>query len=90
MLIALPRDGLMPLSPLLIHQPLLDKVQMRLDRRTRARRITRLHRLVDRPVLIQQQIADAGVFAGRSVVIQMPTSAGKTRATEIIIRESYF
>lgn len=36
----------------------------------------------------QQRIADAGVFAGRSVVIQMPTSAGKTRATEIIIRSA--
>ncbi len=37
----------------------------------------------------QQRIADAGVFAGRSVVIQMPTSAGKTRATEIIIRSAF-
>ncbi|MDP1575798.1 MAG: DEAD/DEAH box helicase, partial [Cypionkella sp.] len=34
-------------------------------------------------------MADAGVFAGRSVVIQMPTSAGKTRATEIIIRSAF-
>lgn len=37
----------------------------------------------------QQRIADTGVFAGRSVVIQMPTSAGKTRATEIIIRSAF-
>ncbi len=37
----------------------------------------------------QQRIAGAGVFAGRSVVIQMPTSAGKTRATEIIIRSAF-
>jgi len=37
----------------------------------------------------QQRIADAGVFSGRSVVIQMPTSAGKTRATEIIIRSAF-
>jgi len=37
----------------------------------------------------QQRIADAGVFFGRSVVIQMPTSAGKTRATEIIIRSAF-
>lgn len=36
----------------------------------------------------QQQICDAGVLQGRSVVIQMPTSAGKTRATEIIIRSA--
>ncbi|WP_169711370.1 DEAD/DEAH box helicase [Erythrobacter dokdonensis] len=37
----------------------------------------------------QQRIADAGGFSGRSVVIQMPTSAGKTRATEIIIRSAF-
>lgn len=37
----------------------------------------------------QQKIADAGVFVGRSVVIQMPTSAGKTRATEIVIRSAF-
>ena len=36
----------------------------------------------------QQRIADAGVLCGRSVVIQMPTSAGKTRATELIIRSA--
>lgn len=36
----------------------------------------------------QQRIADAGVLGGRSVVIQMPTSAGKTRATELIIRSA--
>jgi POLQ-like helicase len=30
-----------------------------------------------------------GVFKGRSAVVQMPTSAGKTKATEIIIRSSF-
>ena len=37
----------------------------------------------------QQRIADAGLLAGRSAVIQMPTSAGKTRATELIIRSAF-
>lgn len=37
----------------------------------------------------QQRIATAGVLAGRSAVIQMPTSAGKTRATELIIRSAF-
>jgi len=37
----------------------------------------------------QQRIADAGVLGGRSAVIQMPTSAGKTRATELIIRSAF-
>lgn len=37
----------------------------------------------------QQRIANAGLFAGRSAVIQMPTSAGKTRATELIIRSAF-
>ncbi|NMZ73251.1 DEAD/DEAH box helicase [Pseudomonas nitroreducens] len=37
----------------------------------------------------QQRIADAGVLSGRSAVIQMPTSAGKTRATELIIRSAF-
>lgn len=37
----------------------------------------------------QQRIADAGVLAGRSAVIQMPTSAGKTRATELVIRSAF-
>jgi len=37
----------------------------------------------------QQRIADAGLLAGRSAVIQMPTSAGKTRATELIIRAAF-
>lgn len=37
----------------------------------------------------QQRIAAAGLLQGRSVVIQMPTSAGKTRATELIIRSAF-
>lgn len=36
----------------------------------------------------QQRIAQAGILQGRSAVIQMPTSAGKTRATELIIRSA--
>lgn len=37
----------------------------------------------------QQRIAEAGLLSGRSAVIQMPTSAGKTRATELIIRSAF-
>lgn len=37
----------------------------------------------------QQRISEAGLLRGRSAVIQMPTSAGKTRATELIIRASF-
>jgi superfamily II DNA/RNA helicase len=37
----------------------------------------------------QQRICAAGLLLGRSAVIQMPTSAGKTRATELIIRSSF-
>ncbi len=37
----------------------------------------------------QQRIADAGLLAGRSALIQMPTSAGKTRATELVIRSAF-
>lgn len=37
----------------------------------------------------QQRIADAHLLVGRSAVIQMPTSAGKTRATELIIRAAF-
>jgi hypothetical protein len=37
----------------------------------------------------QQRIAAAGLLRGRSAVIQMPTSAGKTRATELIIRSAF-
>jgi superfamily II DNA/RNA helicase len=37
----------------------------------------------------QQRIASAGLLRGESAVIQMPTSAGKTRATELIIRAAF-
>jgi len=37
----------------------------------------------------QQRICEAGLLKGRSAVIQMPTSAGKTRATELIIRAAF-
>lgn len=37
----------------------------------------------------QQRICDARLLLGQSAVIQMPTSAGKTRATELIIRSSF-
>lgn len=37
----------------------------------------------------QRRIAQANLLAGRSAVIQMPTSAGKTRATELIIRAAF-
>lgn len=37
----------------------------------------------------QQRIAEAGLLRGRSAVIQMPTSAGKTRATKLIIRAAF-
>lgn len=37
----------------------------------------------------QRLLGEQEVFAGRSAVIQMPTSAGKTRAVEIIIRSAF-
>lgn len=37
----------------------------------------------------QQLIANANVLSGASAVIQMPTSAGKTRASEFIIRSAF-
>ncbi|HEV2548726.1 MAG TPA: DEAD/DEAH box helicase [Stellaceae bacterium] len=37
----------------------------------------------------QMKICDAGLLKGRSAIIQMPTSAGKTRATELIIRSAF-
>jgi hypothetical protein len=37
----------------------------------------------------QKRICDAGVLKGSSAVIQMPTSSGKTRANELIIRASF-
>ncbi|WP_461324327.1 DEAD/DEAH box helicase [Bradyrhizobium diazoefficiens] len=37
----------------------------------------------------QQRICAAGVLRGESAVIQMPTSAGKTKATELILRSGF-
>jgi POLQ-like helicase len=37
----------------------------------------------------QHLIGEKGIFRGRSAVIQMPTSAGKTKATEVIIRSAF-
>ena len=37
----------------------------------------------------QHMLGIHGVFNGKSAVVQMPTSAGKTRATEIIIRSVF-
>lgn len=37
----------------------------------------------------QRLLGEHGVFAGVSAVVQMPTSAGKSRATELIIRSAF-
>lgn len=37
----------------------------------------------------QHLLGKAGVLKGRSAIVQMPTSAGKTKATEIIIRSAF-
>lgn len=37
----------------------------------------------------QQRICEAGMLRGANAVVQMPTSAGKTRATELIIRSAF-
>ena len=37
----------------------------------------------------QHLLGERGVYRGKSAVIQMPTSAGKTRATEIVIRSAF-
>lgn len=37
----------------------------------------------------QVRLAEKGIFRGVSAVVQMPTSAGKTRASELIIRSSF-
>lgn len=37
----------------------------------------------------QRLIAEAGVLDGKSAVIQMPTSAGKTKSAEIVIRSAF-
>ena len=37
----------------------------------------------------QRLLGERNIYRGKSAVIQMPTSAGKTRATEIIIRSAF-
>ena len=37
----------------------------------------------------QRRLCQTGLLAGRSAIIQMPTSAGKTKATELIIRAAF-
>lgn len=37
----------------------------------------------------QKLLGKAGLFAGKSGVVQMPTSAGKTRSVEIILRSAF-
>lgn len=37
----------------------------------------------------QRLLGDAEVFSGRSAVVQLPTSAGKTKSAELIIRSSF-
>jgi len=37
----------------------------------------------------QHLLGERGVFSGSSAVIQMPTSAGKSRATELIVRSGF-
>ncbi len=37
----------------------------------------------------QHLLGEYGVFKGRSAVVQMPTSAGKTKAVELIIRSAF-
>ena len=38
----------------------------------------------------QHIFGERGILQGRSAVVQMPTSAGKTRAIELVIRSSFF
>jgi superfamily II DNA/RNA helicase len=37
----------------------------------------------------QRMIGVAGLYRGNSAIVQMPTSAGKTRATELVIRSAF-
>ena len=37
----------------------------------------------------QRMLGSAGLYRGESAVVQMPTSAGKTRATELILRSAF-
>ncbi|MBX9609993.1 MAG: DEAD/DEAH box helicase [Burkholderiales bacterium] len=37
----------------------------------------------------QRMVGEAGLYKGKSGVVQMPTSAGKSRATELVIRSAF-
>lgn len=37
----------------------------------------------------QRMLGEAGLYRGQSCVVQMPTSAGKTRATELVLRAAF-
>lgn len=37
----------------------------------------------------QRMLGEAGVYSGGSAVVQMPTSAGKSKATELVIRAAF-
>ena len=37
----------------------------------------------------QHRLGEKGVFSGRSAIVQMPTSSGKTKAIEIILRSAF-
>ncbi|WP_242344664.1 DEAD/DEAH box helicase [Anaeromyxobacter terrae] len=37
----------------------------------------------------QRLLGKEGIFSGKSAVVQMPTSAGKSRATELVIRSAF-
>lgn len=37
----------------------------------------------------QRMVGEAGLYKGQSGVVQMPTSAGKSRATELVIRSAF-
>jgi POLQ-like helicase len=57
--------------------------------------LTEWIRVIQKPTFIrefwpaQHMLGTKGVFRGKSAVVQMPTSAGKTKATEIIIRSAF-
>lgn len=37
----------------------------------------------------QRMLGEAGLYGGQSSIVQMPTSAGKSRATELVIRSAF-
>lgn len=37
----------------------------------------------------QRLVGEAGLYKGQSAVVQMPTSAGKSRATELVVRSAF-